>query len=172
MKIPVVSVDWVRKAQEEHARPPEKDYLLDLSSLDPVASDDATADADTASQKDGTATSTKRTKRKRSPSPSPSVQGAASKKPVVLQNITLGESPKKSKLETAKAVGEGQKLKDKTKQIPVDQGAPFGFQVYIDPEGIVYDASLNLTNSGGNNNKFYRVQASRHPPHLPERPTN
>jgi predicted DNA-binding WGR domain protein len=30
--------------------------------------------------------------------------------------------------------------------------------VYIDPTGIVYDASLNQTNVGHNNNKFYRLQ--------------
>ena len=31
-------------------------------------------------------------------------------------------------------------------------------RVYVDPEGIVYDASLNQTNAGNNNNKFYRIQ--------------
>ena len=32
------------------------------------------------------------------------------------------------------------------------------YRVYIDAEGIIYDAALNLTNAGSNNNKFYRIQ--------------
>lgn len=31
-------------------------------------------------------------------------------------------------------------------------------QVYIDDSGIIYDAALNQTNVGNNNNKFYRIQ--------------
>lgn len=31
-------------------------------------------------------------------------------------------------------------------------------KVYIDDDGIIFDASLNQTNIGGNNNKFYRLQ--------------
>ena len=30
--------------------------------------------------------------------------------------------------------------------------------MYIDPDGTIFDASLNQTNAGANNNKFYRVQ--------------
>jgi poly [ADP-ribose] polymerase len=31
-------------------------------------------------------------------------------------------------------------------------------RVYIDSDGVIYDAALNQTNVGGNNNKFYRIQ--------------
>ncbi|KAL8932219.1 MAG: hypothetical protein Q9216_006921 [Gyalolechia sp. 2 TL-2023] len=31
-------------------------------------------------------------------------------------------------------------------------------KVHVDDDGIIYDASLNQTNIGGNNNKFYRLQ--------------
>lgn len=31
-------------------------------------------------------------------------------------------------------------------------------KVYVDGDGIIFDASLNQTNIGGNNNKFYRLQ--------------
>lgn len=31
-------------------------------------------------------------------------------------------------------------------------------KVYIDDDGVIFDASLNQTNIGGNNNKFYRLQ--------------
>lgn len=30
--------------------------------------------------------------------------------------------------------------------------------MYIDDDSVIYDASLNQTNAGKNNNKFYRVQ--------------
>lgn len=44
-------------------------------------------------------------------------------------------------------------------KIPVDESCPLThYQVYIDDEKVIYDASLNQTNSGLNNNKFYRVQ--------------
>ncbi|KAK1778689.1 PARP-domain-containing protein [Copromyces sp. CBS 386.78] len=149
MSIPVVSIDWLLKTKEKNARQPEADYALDMSSLD-AASNASVADADTAPQKDGN--DSKGTKRKRSPSPSPN------RNAVVRHGTNAEETPKKSKLESSKAVGEGQVLKDKTMQIPVDTGAPYTYQVYVDSDGVVYDASLNLTNSTGNNNKFYRLQ--------------
>jgi poly [ADP-ribose] polymerase len=45
--------------------------------------------------------------------------------------------------------------------IPVDEVCPLtvSHKVYIDPsDGIIYDAALNQTNSGANNNKFYKLQ--------------
>lgn len=33
-------------------------------------------------------------------------------------------------------------------------------QVYIDDSSIIYDAALNQTNVGNNNNKFYRIQVT------------
>jgi len=35
---------------------------------------------------------------------------------------------------------------------------PGSHLVYIDADGVIYDAALNQTNSGQNNNKFYRIQ--------------
>ena len=37
-----------------------------------------------------------------------------------------------------------------------------GAKVYIDDDGIIYDASLNQTNIGGNNNKVDRFQSRHH----------
>ena len=33
-------------------------------------------------------------------------------------------------------------------------------KVYVDDDGVIYDVAANQTNSGNNNNKFYRVQVS------------
>lgn len=43
--------------------------------------------------------------------------------------------------------------------IPQDEGVNSPtHRVYIGPDGTIYDASLNQTNSSHNNNKFYRIQ--------------
>ncbi|KAK6064941.1 hypothetical protein SCUP515_11503 [Seiridium cupressi] len=49
-------------------------------------------------------------------------------------------------------------------KIPLDEniaGELTRYEVYIDDDGIIYDASLNQTNAGHNNNKFYRIQLLR-----------
>lgn len=44
-------------------------------------------------------------------------------------------------------------------RVPVDENCHLGgYQVYIDPSNIVWDAALNQTNASNNNNKFYRIQ--------------
>ncbi|OLN89070.1 Poly [ADP-ribose] polymerase 2 [Colletotrichum chlorophyti] len=42
--------------------------------------------------------------------------------------------------------------------IPLDEGCKIQGNVYIAPDGVIYDASLNQTNATNNNNKFYRIQ--------------
>ncbi|KAI1754104.1 poly polymerase catalytic domain-containing protein [Xylaria castorea] len=61
-------------------------------------------------------------------------------------------------------IAEGQIAKSSDVRIPIDEGAQrelINYEVYIDDSGIIYDASLNQTNAGRNNNKFYRVQLLR-----------
>jgi poly [ADP-ribose] polymerase len=49
--------------------------------------------------------------------------------------------------------------KSKDINIPIDENCPLiGYTVYIDDDGLIYDASLNQTNASNNNNKFYRLQ--------------
>jgi poly [ADP-ribose] polymerase 2/3/4 len=57
---------------------------------------------------------------------------------------------------------EAQVAKAGTSRVPLDEECPLrGYRVYIDPDdGIIYDAALNQTNAGANNNKFYRIQVS------------
>ncbi|KAF1969654.1 PARP-domain-containing protein [Bimuria novae-zelandiae CBS 107.79] len=66
----------------------------------------------------------------------------------------LGAAPK---LEPK--VGEGSVLKFRNVNIPLDEECPLQtYRVYIDEDGIVYDAFLNKTDASANNNKFYRAQ--------------
>ncbi|KAL8810323.1 MAG: hypothetical protein Q9200_002678 [Gallowayella weberi] len=66
---------------------------------------------------------------------------------------------KEDKAPVKQAKQDGQKAVSHDINVPLDEGFyDANAQVYIDDDGIIYDASLNQTNIGGNNNKFYRVQ--------------
>ncbi len=70
----------------------------------------------------------------------------------------------KGKAQVERAMGEGQVAKSSDMQIPLDEGCFFpSSKVYIDDSGVIYDASLNQTNSSNNNNKFYRIQVRHRP---------
>ncbi|KAJ4256653.1 hypothetical protein NW762_008749 [Fusarium torreyae] len=67
--------------------------------------------------------------------------------------------------EEEKVVAEGQFIMKKDVAIPLDEHCTLPtYQVYVDPDsGLIYDASLNQTNSSANNNKFYRIQLLKDP---------
>ncbi|KAI1209496.1 PARP-domain-containing protein [Annulohypoxylon truncatum] len=61
-------------------------------------------------------------------------------------------------------VGEAQIAKTRNVTVPLDEGAEHdlpGYEVYIDKNGVIYDASLNLASNSSNMNKFYRLQLLR-----------
>jgi poly [ADP-ribose] polymerase 2/3/4 len=95
----------------------------------------------------------------------PPAANAKGKKRAASQSTTTAPAPKAAKIE-AKAepkVGEGSVLKGDV-NIPLDEGCPHQtYRVYIDENGVVYDASLNQSNASHNNNKFYRVQVCYRP---------
>jgi hypothetical protein len=71
------------------------------------------------------------------------------------------QDAKKPKIVENAKVGDGQNAKSKTIAISIDEYCPLtSYQVYIDNDGTIWDASLNQTNAGKNNNKFYKVQVS------------
>lgn len=51
---------------------------------------------------------------------------------------------------------DGQRAVSHDIDVPIDEGFKQAAKVYIDDDGIIFDASLNQTNIGGNNNKVYR----------------
>ena len=69
---------------------------------------------------------------------------------------------KETKAATTTDFKEAQVAKAGTSHIPLDDGCHLtSYHVYVDPnDQLIYDASLNQTNAGNNNNKFYRVQVS------------
>ena len=63
------------------------------------------------------------------------------------------------KLKTEVANGQTNIAKSSEINIPLDETCPLNhYVIYIDDGGVIYDASLNQTNAGNNNNKFYRIQ--------------
>jgi poly [ADP-ribose] polymerase 2/3/4 len=70
-----------------------------------------------------------------------------------------GTDEKANKQKDPVAVGQIAKKNDIL--IPIDEACSLvNYAVYIDPDGVIYDATLNQTNVGRNNNKFYRLQVS------------
>jgi len=166
LSISIVGLDWLLATESSGTRAKEEDYALDPEDGDENEDEDDAVDDDddaddaqpAASQpipirgkgkpaKSGTAR-----KRSRPPSPSPQVLDDKETK------------PKKAKVEIAELetkIGDGQVAKRKDIRIPLDEGCPHvSSTVYIAPDGVIYDASLNQTNIGNNNNKFYRIQVS------------
>ncbi|KAJ8131654.1 hypothetical protein O1611_g1968 [Lasiodiplodia mahajangana] len=75
-----------------------------------------------------------------------------------------GKADEEEPKEREPKIAEGQIAKSLDVKIPVDEGAHdelINYEVYIDDDGVIYDASLNQTNAGRNNNKFYRIQLLR-----------
>ncbi|GMG22769.1 unnamed protein product [Aspergillus oryzae] len=69
---------------------------------------------------------------------------------------TLEEALDVSEESSNKKAKDAQKLGSKTLNVPVDEGCYLS--VYIDPAGLIWDATLNQTVSANNANKFYRIQ--------------
>jgi len=143
----IVNLDWLKDCSDQSTRLSEKDYSLDAPSIStaPISGTPSI----------GTGV----------PSRKRSVRSAS----IVADSIddsttSQTQLPKKNKsVSTPKvqATVEGQinVATSKDINIPIDESCPLAsYRVYIADDGLIYDAALNQTNAGGNNNKFYRVQ--------------
>jgi WGR domain len=155
--IRVVSLEWLLDSIDSKARAAEDSYLM---TPPPTLDEDAKGK--------------KRVKAKEpeneSPTPDKDVKGKKAKEqdnePPALDKDT--KSKKRVKDDEAdneppkKRFKDGQKLKNLNLTIPLDEGCNLGsaYCVYVNPEGVIFDVSLNQTNAGNNNNKFYRIQVS------------
>lgn len=137
--IPIVTIDWLDETESSNAKADEKQYLLNTPATSTTASAPATNGKKRAASgsTNGTATTS---------------QDASQKKRKTLKD--------KAKVDNVK-VGDGQNAKSKKIHVEVDEHcqAPH-YEVYIDDDGLIWDASLNQTNASNNNNKFYKVQVS------------
>lgn len=125
----LVDLDWLLVSESTGTKQPEADFALTATDYKAVPLADPTV------------TSPK--KRQVSNSPPP-----VSKKPKLVD--VAGKEP---------AIGKSQIAKDWAVQVPIDEGCPLtGYGVHVDDDSIIWDASLNQTNTGKNANKFYRLQ--------------
>jgi poly [ADP-ribose] polymerase len=70
----------------------------------------------------------------------------------------LPPSPSKDNWSAEDLEPSAQKATSKDICVMLDEGAPANYNVYIDSDLTIWDASLNQTNASNNNNKFYRLQ--------------
>ncbi|KAK4139223.1 poly polymerase catalytic domain-containing protein [Dichotomopilus funicola] len=183
LDIHIVTLDWLQTCETQNAKATEKYFVPHWSSSQQVTG--SSQSQTTPPQTNNTTTARSTRSRKRAPSPAANDASGSdappkSKKtrgrkttmsktdpadddsdaPDAINGATQPADEKQSKqAKVEKAVGEGQVAKSKDLHIPLDEGCPFfTSKVYISPEGVIYDASLNQTNASHNNNKFYRIQ--------------
>ncbi|KAK1724167.1 poly polymerase catalytic domain-containing protein [Colletotrichum acutatum] len=83
--------------------------------------------------------------------------GAKGKKKAADSPVAADDADDKTDVKKKAATGDAQTA-SKGIVVPLDEGCKVQGNVYIAPDGVIYDASLNQTNASNNNNKFYRIQ--------------
>ncbi|KAM0433938.1 hypothetical protein ACHAPT_003882 [Fusarium lateritium] len=123
-----------------------------------------TATTKTATTKTAT-TKTTTTKTATTKAKAKTTKASKAKAAVKDESESESEEVEEEKPKEEKVVAEGQFIKKKDVKIPLDEFCTLPtYEVYVDPDtGMIYDASLNQSNSTNNNNKFYRIQILKDP---------
>lgn len=130
----IVSLGWIENCLSTASKVAEKAYLF------------TSPPADVPSQSNGPP--------KRNASPDNSANENVRSRPKKQKTVSGSKTEVKSN-----QVADGPVVKSSNVKIPLDEGCPLtAYEVYIDENGIIYDASLNQANATANNNKFYRIQ--------------
>ncbi|KAI0387336.1 PARP-domain-containing protein [Hypomontagnella monticulosa] len=149
--IHIVSFLWLEDSLSQKTRMGEDSYSLDYPSSQPLTNGSrkrANVGADSDNDDDE--------EEEEEAKPQPKKQKGKD------VQVKAGKQEEKEVKEAKVAVGQIAKSRDV--RIPLDEGAEkkySSYEVYIDDDGVIYDASLNQTNATNNNNKFYRVQVLR-----------
>lgn len=142
----IVNLSWIEASEAANAKAPEEDHLVTPSSAGAAPSTAANGNTDAAST---SAPQQPNGQPKRSASP-----GNLTAIPVKKQKTQPASDSKAKATSAVKAAV----------NVPQDEGVNSPtHQVYVGPDGTIYDASLNQTNSSNNNNKFYRIQVCFRP---------
>ncbi|KAI1426440.1 PARP-domain-containing protein [Xylaria sp. FL1777] len=146
--IPIVTFEWLEECLAKNTRVKEDAYGL-TSQPQPQANDSLGSTQLRTARKRLAASQTPQKDDDDDSPPQPKKKGKAG-----------NDEPK----EREPKIADGQIAKSFDVKIPVDEGAErelVHYEVYIDDDGIIFDASLNQTSASNNNNKFYRVQILR-----------
>ena len=142
----IVGLGWLLDSEQSNTKQSETQYLFDASQNGSTNGNNTVVP------------STKPTSTQPLPSQNnPAKKRQASSSPEPTKKKTkLEEVAQKGK---AAAIGKEQIAKSWDVQVPVDEGCSLiGYGVHVDDDSVIWDASLNQTNAGQNNNKFYRIQ--------------
>lgn len=158
LDIPIVSLEWLSLSAQNNAREAEKDHILGSAAQD---NDDDAQPAAPTSRASSVATNVTKSRKRATPPTSADAATDDDSAPKV-KKTRGGKADKPNKQPPPEPVmGQGQILKRKDILIPLDEGCPhMNSTVYVDGAGVIFDASLNQTNSSNNNNKFYRIQVN------------
>ncbi|KAI0841052.1 PARP-domain-containing protein [Hypoxylon sp. FL0890] len=138
-KVHIVTFQWLQDSLKNMRRMPESDYPLDAIKFNPVGS---------ISQK-----------RRAIQEPMNNNNDHNRKRLRISTTDTQNQEA-----ESTKSLN-SQIARSRDIRVPLDNGADVekykGYEVYIDDDGVIYDASLNQTSASNNHNKFYRLQVLR-----------
>lgn len=156
--LPIVTFQWLEDTLDKMSKMDVDDY-----SLDKASSTSQSAAAPAEASPPATNGTRKRGASKAVSAPSDS-QPQKKTKASAVKDESEDEVMVDAKEEKEAKVADGQIAKSLDVKIPLDEGASSLYphhSVYINDDGVIYDASLNQTNASNNNNKFYRVQVSQ-----------
>ncbi|KAL1897016.1 hypothetical protein Sste5346_004219 [Sporothrix stenoceras] len=159
LDIPIVNVQWLLDCVSDNAMQSETNYLLDKPATPAAAPAPAAAAASAPASPPGPAPAVAAppaTKGRKRAAPAAAAATAA---PASLPVAAAPDAKRQKKYTKASAKAAAAATPAPKMHVPVDECCPMpNVNVYIADDGTVWDASLNQTNSGNNNNKFYRIQ--------------
>ncbi|KUJ16942.1 PARP-domain-containing protein [Mollisia scopiformis] len=167
--VPIVKLSWLEDCLEQGTRLIEASYEFNSSST-PLAQSSVNTNVAprkraviTIDDSDDDQPTVPMKRKKATPANASSIQPQpASQLPAIVASRVSGFiAESKTKSDLTKGPTNVAKVASVV-NIPLDETCPLAqYAVYIDGDGMIYDASLNQTNAGNNNNKFYRIQLLR-----------
>jgi poly [ADP-ribose] polymerase len=150
----IVKLAWLEGCLDQNTRLSEDDYSFDAPASTVTANGKTSGSRKRAvddAEDDGSQSQPKKKSKAASTNGSQSQQASKPK----------SESKTTTDLKSKTELHDGQIniAKSSDISIPVDEACPLThYLVYINDDGVIYDAALNQTNASNNNNKFYRLQ--------------
>lgn len=155
--IPIVKLSWLEDCLEQNQHLDETAYAFDASGTSSQALAPASVNASIPSRKRTVIPIDDSDEDQKPAKKAKSVSSKGASQPQPQSQVAIPDSKTKSRISD----GSGNVAKTQVVKVPMDEHCNLdNYTVYIDQDGVIYDASLNQTNSGNNNNKFYKIQVS------------
>lgn len=149
--VQIVKLSWLEDCLDKATRLKEDDYRFDA----PAAASTANGKVDSSRKR--AAEESENESQSQKPTKKAKAINGTSTQPQSALSVKAESKTSSSKADITNGLTNIAKSGDLL--VPVDEHCPLThYRVYIDSNNVIYDAALNQTNSGNNNNKFYRVQ--------------